>query len=148
MFRFYDLAYTSYNSCRKEFNSNLNSSSLSSSSSLNSNDQLINMNFHYAGALEMTSLANFMQLFANNETSLYSNSIGGDGNASMTTSNSSNSLASLVSPYKTQYNSQYIDEAIAILQNVCKNVYFSTRCGLLSTETLKATGIFLKVTLI
>lgn len=42
------------------------------------------------------------------------------------------------------FNSQYIDEAIQVYYNECKNIYFATRCVLLSTEALKATHGFLK----
>lgn len=42
------------------------------------------------------------------------------------------------------FNSQYIEDAIQMYYSDCKNIYFATRCVLLSTETLKATHAFLK----
>ena len=61
MFRLYDLAYASYHSCKKDFTSLLSNQS--------SNEQLLNMNFYLSGALEMASISNFMQQFANDYAS-------------------------------------------------------------------------------
>ena len=79
---------------------------------------------YLAGALEMASLSNFMQNFSGNDPN------------SLNTSNLNNQS-------KT-YNLQYIDEAILLLLNTCKNNYFATRCALLSTEALKANNLFVK----
>jgi hypothetical protein len=57
MFRLYDLAYQSYHSCKKDFNSHVISGQ-------STGEHLLLMNFCVAGALEMTSMANFMQQFA------------------------------------------------------------------------------------
>lgn len=117
MFRLYDLAYTSFHSCKKEYSNFLSSNSAN-------NDQTLLTNFYLAGSLEMASVANFMQNFAND-------------------SSTSTSLVSLTGSSKT-YNSQYIDEAIQIYLNICKNVYFATRATLLSTEALRLTSYFSK----
>lgn len=146
MFRLYDLAYSSYHSCKKEFSSVLNSSSVQSNS-----EQLLNMSFYYAGALEMASIASFMQNFANDHN--YQSSIASSGSnsassASLPVSGSSTSISSMSSnlPIK-QYNSQYIEEAIQIYLNSCKNIYFATRSTLLSTEALKLNSVFQKAAL-
>ncbi len=118
MFRLYDMAYTSYHSCKKEYSNFLSSNSTNAAN----NDQLLLTNFNLAGSLEMASVANFMQNMANDTTS----------------------SASLVGGSSRTYNSQYIDEAIQLYLNVCKNVYFATRATLLSTEALRLTNFFSK----
>ena len=42
------------------------------------------------------------------------------------------------------YNTQYMDEAMQLLVNVCKSVQFATRATLLSTEALRANTLYLK----
>ena len=126
MFRLYDLAYNSYHSCKKEF-----TTLLSNTNSQNS-DQILTMNMYLAGALEMASLANFMQNFHTDSSFL-------------SQSSSSNSLSSLSSNNSNKsYNTQYIDDSIQMFLNVCKNSYFATRTVLLSTEALRANSMFLK----
>ena len=125
MFRLYDLAYTSYHSCKKEFSNYVSSQSNS--------EQLLNMNFYLAGALEMASIANFMQNFSNDLAPL----------PSSPSSSSISSLAGSSSSNKS-YNTQYIDDSLHLFVNTCKSSYFSTRATLLSTEALKATNSFLK----
>lgn len=129
MFRMYDLAYTSYHSCKKDFSNYINSNSYQSNA-----EQILNMKLYLAGALEMSSISSFMQNFANIDSS-----------ANMPSSISTSSLAtlSLTGSSKT-FNTQYIEEAIQILFNECKNIYFATRSVLLSTETLKANNLYLK----
>ena len=123
MFRLYDLAYASYHSCKKEF-SNFASNQTNS-------EQLLNMNFYLSGALEMTSISNFMQQFSN------------DLNPSgMPNSPSTSSLSSVSSSSNKSYNSQYIEDAIHMLIHTCKSTYFSTRATLLSTEALKANNSY------
>ncbi len=132
MFRLYDLAYNSYHSCKKEFSNYVNSNSSQTNS-----DQLMSMNFYLAGSLEMASISNFMQNFSN-DVSL---------NSTMTSSQSTasiSSLANLSSSSSKSYNTQYMDEAIHLFLNTCKNAYFATRSTLLSTEALKANNLFLK----
>jgi len=124
MFRLYDLAYNSYHTCKKEFTSNLNNTSQSST------EQILNKTFYLAGALEMASLANFMQNFNGTDMPSLPNS-------------SSQQNMSNISSFKS-YNLQYIDEAIQLYFNTCKNSYFATRCALLSTEALKANNFFVK----
>ena len=124
MFRLYDLAYNSYHTCKKEFTSNLNNTSQSST------EQILNKTFYLAGALEMASLANFMQNFQGADMPSLPNS-------------SSQQNMSNISSFKS-YNLQYIDEAIQLYFNTCKNSYFATRCALLSTEALKANNFFVK----
>ena len=125
MFRLYDLAYTSYHSCKKEFSSYVTNQSNS--------EQLLNMNYYLSGSLEMASIANFMQQFANDLNS----------SSTMPSSPSTSSLSSISGSAKT-YNSQYIEDSIHLLINTCKNSYFSTRATLMSTEALKANNSFLK----
>jgi len=119
MFRLYDLAYNSYHTVKKEFTSDINNTSQQST------EILLNKTLYLAGALEMASLSNFMQNFSVSDQ--------GSLNTSITTSTNN----------KT-YNLQYIDEAILLLLNTCKNNYFATRCALLSTEALKANNLFVK----
>jgi len=120
MFRLYDLAYNSYHTVKKEFTSDINNTSQQST------EILLNKTLYLAGALEMASLSNFMQNFSFSDQNSQS-------------LNSSNTA----SAYKS-YNLQYIDEAILLLLNTCKNNYFATRCALLSTEALKANNLFVK----
>lgn len=87
----------------------------------------MNKTLYLAGALEMASLSNFMQNF---------------NGAELNASSASMNISSLSSG-KT-YNLQYIEEAIQLLLNTCKNNYFATRCALLSTEALKAHNLFVK----
>jgi trafficking protein particle complex subunit 8 len=141
MFRLYELAYNSYQSCKKEFTSQISNSS---SSSGGPNEQLLNLNFYLAGALEMASLSNFMQ---NCSGILGTFSTNTDTINSLTQSISSTSISSLTSSsssatLKTNYNSQSIEDALTMLNNTIKNTYFSTRCALLSTEALKAVGMY------
>lgn len=58
MFRLYDLAYNSYHTCKKEF-----ANIVSNQSNVN-NESPASMRMFLAGALEMASVANFMQTFA------------------------------------------------------------------------------------
>ncbi len=131
MFRLYDLAYNSYHSCKKEFSNYVNSNSSQTNS-----DQLMSMNFYLAGSLEMASISNFMQNF--------SNDLSFNNSSSMTSSQSTASISSLSSSSSKSYNTQYMDEAIHLFLNTCKNAYFATRSTLLSTEALKANSLFLK----
>jgi hypothetical protein len=155
MFRMYDLAYSSYHSAKKEF-----SNFLSSNNSQTSSEQIIQMKMYLAGALEMATVASFMQNFANDPAFLHSSysssSLASSANTStnssglpVSSSNSSiSSLAASVTPLATTHNKtyqlQYIDEAIGLYVNECKNVYGSVRAVLLSTEALRATSLFLK----
>jgi trafficking protein particle complex subunit 8 len=126
MFRLYDLAYTSYHSCKKDFSNFLTNQSNS--------EQLLSMNFYLAGSLEMASISNFMQQYANDLNS----------SSTMPSSSSSSSLSSLSSSSIKSYNSQYIEDATHLLLNTCKSSYFSTRAILLSTEALRANSSFLR----
>lgn len=58
MFRLYDLAYNSYYTCKKEFANTVNNQT-----GVN-NESPSSMKMFLAGALEMASVANFMQTFA------------------------------------------------------------------------------------
>lgn len=126
MFRLYDLAYTSYHSCKKDFSNFLTNQS--------NNEQLLSMNFYLAGSLEMASISNFMQQYANDFNSL----------STIPNSSSTSSLSSLSSSSVKSYNTQYIEDATHLLLNTCKSSYFSTRAILLSTEALRANSSFLR----
>ena len=151
MFRLYDLAYNSYHSAKKEF-----SSILGSNNSQTSSEQLSLMKMYFAGALEMATVASFMQNFANDMAFTSSSSLINASSFSSSTpstipnSISTNSLSSLNMPSSSTsisnktYQLQYVDESIGLYSNECKNVYFSIRSVLLSTEALKATNLFLK----
>lgn len=135
MFRLYDLAFTSYHTCKKEFTSFINNSSNQSNT-----EQLLNTTLYLAGALEMASISNFMQNFSSDSH-----------HATLPLSASTSSIASIQSSPSTSssssiksYNFTYIDEAIQLLLNTCKNTYFATRCALLSTEALKTINQFYK----
>jgi hypothetical protein len=134
MFRLYDLAFNSYHSAKKEF-----TNILSQSGSGSSSEQIVNMKMYLAGALEMSTVASFMQNFANDLLLM-------NNNSSLPISASNNSLSSLAfgSSSNKTYSLQYIDEAINLYLNECKNMFFSVRSVLLSTEALKATGLYLK----
>ena len=107
------------------------------------------MTLYLAGALEMASISNFMQNFSSdphyssishsNSTSTLSSLQQQPQSPSTTSIVSSSSSGSL----KT-YNFSYIDEAIQLLLNTCKNNYFATRCALLNTEALKTINQFNK----
>lgn len=56
MFRLYDLAYNSYHTCKKDFSNYVGGGSAS--------ENPASMRMFLAGALEMASVANFMQTFA------------------------------------------------------------------------------------
>ena len=56
MFRLYDLAYSSYHTCKKDFSNFVGGGSAS--------ENPASMRMFLAGALEMASVANFMQTFA------------------------------------------------------------------------------------
>lgn len=147
MFRLYDLAYNSYHSAKKDFTSYLNSNSSQTSS-----EQVVQTKLYLAGALEMATISSFMQNFAHDlmqaaAASTNNNTTSGgmvNSSSSMHISASSNSLSSLTLNSNKTYQLQYIDEAIGLYVNDCKNLYFSIRSVLLSTEALKATGLFLK----
>lgn len=128
MFRLYDLAYSSYHTCKKDFQSMVNSNGNS--------ENLINLKMFLAGAHEMASIANFMQNFGSELNALPSST-------SLNSLSSLNVTSSLSSSSKS-YNVQYIEEAIQIYLHDCKNIYFSTRCALLSTEALKASNLHAK----
>ncbi len=130
MFRLYDLAYNSYHTCKKEFASNINNASQTNA------EQLLTKTMYLAGALEMASLSSFMQNFS--AVDLSSSFL----NSSLLNSSSSSQNISGMS--SKSYNLQYIDEAIQLFMNTCKNSYFATRCALLSTEALKANNMFVK----
>jgi hypothetical protein len=158
MFRFYDLAYSSYHSAKKEF-----SNFLSSNNSQTSSEQIVQMKMYLAGALEMATVVSFMQNFANDPAFLHASysssslassaaantSTNSAGSMPVSSSNSSiSSLAASVAPplatHNKTYQLQYIDEGIGLYANECKNVYSSVRSVLLSTEALRATSLFLK----
>lgn len=133
MFRLYDLAFNSYHTCKKEYQSFV-------SNSQSNPEQVLNMHLYLAGALEMASISNFMQNFSNDS---HHSNLPQSSSVSSITSIQSSPSASSNSSLKT-YNFTYIDEALNSLLNTCKNPYFATRCALLSTEALKAINQFYK----
>ena len=109
------------------------------------------MTLYLAGALEMASISNFMQNFSADphySSILHSNSSSGLSSLQQQSSPSTSiispsSISSSSGSLKT-YNYSYIDEAIHLLLNTCKNNYFATRCALLNTEALKTINQFNK----
>jgi trafficking protein particle complex subunit 8 len=140
MFRLYDLAFNSYHSCKKEFTSFINNSSNQSNT-----EQLLNMTLYLAGALEMATISNFMQNFGSDlNYSSMSQSSSVSSLSSIQSSPTNVSTSSSSSSGNKTYNFTYIEEAIQLLVNTCKNNYFATRCTLLSTEALKTNNQFYK----
>ncbi|CAF0762410.1 unnamed protein product [Brachionus calyciflorus] len=125
MFRMYEVAFNAYNACKKEYNNYLSTIS----NNLPNTDQILNIKMFIAGALEMCTVSNFMQ-----------NSLNDQFNSTILASANSVSSISL----NKNANSQFIEDAILIYLNECKNNYFSTRCTIFSTEIFRAHNSYLK----
>lgn len=117
LFQLYEMSLSYYLSFKKEITGIL--------SSLNAGSDAISVKLHYASVLEMISITSYLNyLNSTNDKFLLSN-------------------ISSVS-FNKNFNTHFIEEALFLYFNDCKNFSYSIRCVLFSTEILRTISNYSK----